>query len=180
MGLLEKYDVELRNMKSDVCELDFELDDTFFELVEATEVHKGKLHAKAVVSKHALSYKIDLQVEGSVLVPCDRCLAEMKLPISASDELVVKYGEAFEEGEGVFVIPESESAVNIAWNLYEMIALDIPIQHVHEEGLCDESMAEILRQHLCSEGSDVEEVEKESCKESIDPRWNELKKLYNN
>lgn len=34
MGLLEKYDVELRNMKSDVCELDFELDDTFLSLLK--------------------------------------------------------------------------------------------------------------------------------------------------
>lgn len=182
MGLLEKYDIELRNMESDVCELDFELDDSFFELIEATEVHKGNLRAKAIVSKHAMSYKLDLQVEGVVLVPCDRCLADMELPVSATDEWVVKYGEAYEEGDGVIVIPESENAINIAWILYEMIALDIPIQHVHEDGLCDENMAKILRQHLCSDETDVEsnEEESDSGEASIDPRWNELRKLYNN
>ena len=53
--------------------------------------------------------------------------------------------------------------------LYETYMLNYPMRVVHEDGECDESMQEVLREYV----RDEEE-------KPIDPRCDELRKLINN
>ena len=88
------------------------------------------------------------------------------------------------------VIPESDGELNIAWFLYEFIALTIPLKHVHQAGKCNKSMSAKLRKHAArsmDESEDaasyddddvVDEVPGEG--EEPDPRWDELKKIIDN
>ena len=91
----------------------------------------------------------------------------------------------------IVVIPE-EGEINIAWFLYEFIALSIPIKHVHEPGKCNRTMTKKLRKHTVipieegEEGESDEEKEplaeddidfEENQQETTDPRWDILKGL---
>ena len=56
----------------------------------------------------------------------------MELPISSSDKLMVKFGHEYaEEGDNLIVIPEEEGEINVAWFMYEFVALSVPMKHVH-------------------------------------------------
>jgi uncharacterized metal-binding protein YceD (DUF177 family) len=86
----------------------------------------------------------------------------------------VKLGDETEDDGDVIVVSERDGVIDVAWYMYEFIALDIPIQHMHADGECDEQMLEILSEHKASEQPASDEQE---TKESP---WDVLKNIINN
>ena len=139
-----------------------------------------------------MMFEMNFQVEGVVMVPCDRCLDDMEIPIDTHNRLVVKFGKEYaEESDEVVVIPEDEGAINLAWFLYEFIALAIPMKHVHAPGKCNKAMSSKLKKHTARSTDDGDdEYEDDSVDEDItiddgipvatDPRWDGLKGLLEN
>lgn len=192
MGKFDKYKIDLKGMEADSVKYEFVLDNLYFSHIDGPEVQKGKVNVVLIVKKTPRAFEFSFQTEGAVWVPCDRCLDEMELLISSSDKLMVKFGQEYaEEGDSLIVIPEQEGEINVAWFMYEFIALSIPMKHVHAPGKCNKSVTSKLSKHLktnADEDSDdtfdtgVEEdiVVEEEVEEQIDPRWNELKKILDN
>jgi uncharacterized metal-binding protein YceD (DUF177 family) len=191
MGKFDEYNINLREVQSEAVEHNFLLDNNFFAHIDGPEVQKGKVNVKLTVRKTANLYELRFHCEGKVIVPCDRCLDEMDQPIVSDEKLKVKFGEKFsEEGNDVVIVPEADGAINVAWFLYEFIALAIPMKHVHPTGKCNKSMTSSLKKHLVDGSSEemedgmIEETEENSEEveedKTSDPRWNELKKLIDN
>ena len=132
------------------------------------------------------------QTEGVVIVQCDRCLDEMEQPISSEDKFTVKFGAKYDdENESLIVIPEEEGTLNVAWFMYEFIALAIPMKHVHPSGKCNNLVSKKLGKLLRTSSNDEDLSEDDFMSEvaddssvdeerTIDPRWNELKKIFDN
>ena len=167
------------------------MDYLYFALNDGPEVQKGKVNVTLTVKRTSRAFELSFQTEGMVSVPCDRCLDDMELPISSSDKLMVKFGHEYaEEGDNLIVIPEEEGEINVAWFMYEFVALSIPMKHVHAPGKCNKAMTGKLNKHLKTNanedsddtfdtgGDDI--VIEEEVEEQIDPRWNELKKILDN
>lgn len=187
MGKFEKYKIDLKGMHTDSCQYDFLLDNQFFADIDGPEVQKGKVHVSLVVKRTSRAFELNFQTEGVILVPCDRCLDDMELSISSADKLMVKFGAEYaEEGDNLIVIPEVEGVINVAWFMYEFVALAIPMKHVHAPGKCNKEMSGKLSKHLRTtaddddemfSGTDMSDDDREA---PIDPRWNELKKILDN
>ena len=45
--------------------------------------------------------------------------------------MCIRDSEYAEEGDNLIVIPEEEGEINVAWFMYEFVALAIPMKHVH-------------------------------------------------
>ncbi len=195
MGKFDKYKIELKNMKAETANYEFQLNNQFFVDLDGPEVQKGKLTVLLTVKKTLSDvFVFDFQTDGIVIVPCDRCLDDMEIPISSADKLKVKLGNDFSEEGEIVVVPESDGYINIAWFLYEFIALNIPMKHIHAPGKCNKSMMGKLGKHLrVSSNDDGEDMEldnsdsikdegavEELSQEEMDPRWNELKKILDN
>jgi Predicted metal-binding, possibly nucleic acid-binding protein len=188
LGKFDKYKVELKNMKADSAQYEFQLNNQFFVDLDGPEVQKGKLTVQLIVKKSLSGvFVLDFQTEGHVVVPCDRCLDDMEIPILTKDKLKVKLGDDFSEDGDIVVVPESDGYINIAWFVYEFIALNIPMKHVHAPGKCNKDMMGKLSKHLKTTSDDqeddmpidlsddmMEELNDDS--QETDPRWNELKK----
>ncbi len=57
---------------------------------------------------------------------------------------MVKFGHEYaEEGDNLIVIPEEEGEINVAWFMYEFVALSIPMKHVHAPGKCNKALLAI-------------------------------------
>ena len=172
-------------MLTDTAEYKYQLDNQFFLDLDAPEVQKGQVNVTLKVRKTSGVYQLNFHTEGKVVVICDRCLDEMDQPIETEDQLKVKLGAEYSEMEDIVVIPEEEGYINVAWFIYEFIALSIPMKHVHAPGKCNKEMVDKLSKHLRTvkdeEDDDfegMEDVEEEP--REIDPRWNELKKILDN
>ena len=171
-------------MLTDTAEYQYQLDNQFFLDLDAPEVQKGRVNVTLKVRKTSGIYQLDFHTEGMVVVVCDRCLDEMEQPIESDDRLRVKLGLEFSEEDDMVVVPEEDGYINVAWFIYEFIALSIPMKHVHAPGKCNKDMVGKLSKHLRvlsddeDEGLDFEESADQP--QSIDPRWNELKKILDN
>lgn len=189
MGKFDKYKIDLRNMKSDSAKYEFVLDNLYFSHIDGPEVQKGKVNVELTVKKVSYAFEFYFKTEGVVWVPCDRCLDDMEQLVASTDKLVVKFGSEYaEEGDNMIIIPEEEGEINVAWFMYEFIALAVPMKHVHAPGKCNKAMSGKLNKHLrtaadddSDEGIDPEfNVGEEEVEETIDPRWNDLKKILDN
>lgn len=173
---------------------EYVLDNEFFKNIEGEDVQKGKVKVNLTVKRTADVFELDFDLEGVVQIPCDRCLDDMDHEVNTHETLYVKFGAEYsEESDNVVVIPESDGELNVAWFLYEFIALTIPLKHVHPAGKCNKSMSAKLRKHTARSLEDGEddddavayddddEIDVVSGEgEETDPRWDELKKIIDN
>lgn len=165
------------------------LDNQFFTDIDGAEVQRGKVNVSLKVERKVSSFEMTFHLSGTVIVSCDRCLDDMEQPIDSDNRLRVKLGKEYaEESDEILVISEDEGRVNLAWFLYEFVALNIPIKHVHMPGKCNKEMSARLRRHSARRSDEDDEAENEfEDDDSIlseehpdfptDPRWDALKKL---
>ncbi len=191
MGKFKLYDIDLKNLTPGVHEYEYLLENKFFTDIDGDQVRKGTVKVHLTVNRLSVMFEINFQIEGTVLVPCDRCLDDVDIPISTHNRLIVKFGKEYsEESDEIVVVPEEEGDINVAWFLYEFVSLAVPMKHVHAPGKCNRQMSSKLKRHMTRSVDDtdkeyentdeVEEgdadisVEEES---STDPRWDGLKGL---
>ncbi len=191
LGKFKLYDIDLKNLTPGVHEYEYLLENKFFTDIDGDQVRKGEVKVHLTVNRLSVMFEMNFQIEGTVFVPCDRCLDDVDIPISTHNRLVVKFGKEYsEESDEIVVVPEEEGDINVAWFLYEFVSLAVPMKHVHAPGKCNKQMSSKLKRHLAKsvddtdeeyentgEGEDVDidiNVEEES---STDPRWDGLKGL---
>ena len=178
-------------MREDSCQYEYTLDNQFFADIDAPEIQRGKLKVVLNVKKSMGVFILNFHTEGFVIVPCDRCLDDLELPVNTDDTLKVKMGLSFSEEGDVLVVPEEDGYVNVAWFIYEFIELSLPMKHVHAPGKCNKAMSSKLKKHTARSTEDGdEEYEDDSVEEDIaidddvpvttDPRWDGLKGLLEN
>jgi uncharacterized metal-binding protein YceD (DUF177 family) len=163
----------------------------YFKKIDSPEVQKGKVTAKVSVQKKTNTYELSFLLNGTIIIPCDRCLDDMEQLINYKEKLQVKFGDTFSEEDEIVIVPESEGAINIAWFLYEFIVLNIPIKHVHATGECNKMMVTKLKKHITRKKDDDddetsaldfddEEDDFSTDDSQTDPRWDGLPNITEN
>ena len=172
MCSFETLDIDLKGLKEAVTCLEFNLDDEYFSAIDASEVSKGNISVELSIRKTTEEvFKLDFHIEGDVIVTCDRCLDDMIQAIDTDASILAKLGDEDSDNDDLVMVDENEGILNIAWLLYEFIALAIPIKHVHAPGKCNRAMIDMLEEHSATRSSDVDDSSE------IDPRWSALRDL---
>ena len=175
MEKLDAYKIDFKGVQDDAEVRHLQADDEFFARVQGSEIQSGNVAVEMQVRHTSGVYLVSFQFKGEVQVMCDRCLEPMMQPVEGEAELRIKLGETYEDDGDIIVVPEDEGSADISWQVYEQIALQIPLRHVHEDGKCEESMQEVLSQHETLEDAGTDADSGES--QTTDPRWDALKKL---
>ncbi|MDR0349702.1 MAG: DUF177 domain-containing protein [Tannerella sp.] len=189
MGKFDAYRINLKNIAlGDICKYEYLLDNKYFMDIDGTEVQKGKVNVSLKLEHKKSGFEMNFHVTGVAFVPCDRCLGNMEIPVETDNRLIVKLGKEYaEESDEILIIAEDEGAINLAWFLYEFVALAIPMKRVHALGKCNKTMSSKLRKHA-PKHSDDEDIDIFGDDDSIsanddsdmtgtDPRWDALKDL---
>jgi len=189
MSKFEQYNLVLKDIVGDKSTFEYVLDDEFFKKIDSPEVQKGLLNAKVTVQKTISTFDLSFELEGNIIIPCDRCLDSMDQPIRHKEKIQVKLGDKFSEEDEIVIVPAHEGAINIAWFLYEFIVLNIPIKHVHGPGVCNKTMVTKLKRHIIRNKDDAEDssIDFDDDDEDIstedtsaDPRWDALQNITEN
>jgi uncharacterized metal-binding protein YceD (DUF177 family) len=173
---------------AEICKYEYLLDNKFFMDIDGTDVQRGKVRARLSVERKPASFELKFHFEGVVYVPCDRCLDDMEQPVETDARLIVKFGREYaEESDEILVISEEEGALNLAWFLYEFVALAVPMKHIHPPGKCNRAMTSKLKKHAAKRTDDEDgdfgymdeepSVGDDPESRDIDPRWDSLKDL---
>lgn len=167
MSKFEQYNIDLKNTPAETIK-EFILDDVFFKKIDSPEVEKGSVKAIVTIRKKNDAFELLFDLNGIILIPCDRCLDDMEQVISHKESLLVKFGNKFSEEDEVVIVPEAEGCINIAWFLYEFIILNIPIKHIHQPGLCNKNMVSKLKKHIARSHSSDDEADENALLELED------------
>jgi uncharacterized metal-binding protein YceD (DUF177 family) len=192
MGKFDAYKVPLKTLSAGTHNFEYLLDDDYFKKIDSPEVQKGNVKANVLLKKTSATYELVFQVEGVVLISCDRCLDEMEQNITYKGKLFVKFGSDYsQESDEIVVVPESDGYINIAWFLYEFIVLSIPAKHVHQPGGCNKMMTGKLKKHLVSKDSDEDsdgfddfdadiDLDFDDAGKDTNSHWDDLKNIIDN
>ncbi|MBE6312662.1 MAG: DUF177 domain-containing protein [Bacteroidales bacterium] len=186
MKELVDYIVSLKEIGSEVETFSCHLGDDFFAQMKNDEVSRGNVAGEVKVKRLGEeSFELAFSAKGEIIIPCNRCLGDMSLPVSIEETMLVKFGKEFSENEAddSVIVPEDEGTINVGWFIFEFIVLGIPITHVHPKGACDEETYNRLKQVMVlkedeSSDEEFEEIADEREK-PMDARWSELEKLKN-
>jgi uncharacterized metal-binding protein YceD (DUF177 family) len=165
------YSLPIQGLKAGVHHFKFEVDSAFFTHFEESPVQQGQVSFELTLDKRSDMMLFEVALEGYVRSVCDRCTADIDLPIEDERSLIVKFTEDDKddsEDEVVFVQRDTPE-FNVAKYLYEFVILALPITNVYD---CEEDEAppcnfEVLK-HL------KEDEEKEGQSSSI---WDSLRDL---
>lgn len=173
MDKLSPFVINLKDQLTDLETYQWHLDDEFFAAVQGSEIEHGDADATLQVRRTSGAFELTFRFSGVLTLICDRCLEPMQQPIEGEQTMKVKLGSEYTDDGELVTIPYEDGTLSVAWNLYEFMALEIPLRHVHPDGECEASMAEAIDQHTGSvaEGEDEPET---------DPRWDALKKILDN
>jgi uncharacterized protein len=153
----------------------FDIDDTFFDDFEQSEITKGKVHVEVDLEKKTNMLELYFSLAGDVMITCDRCLDEFEMPIEYDSELFVNFGDITEEQtDEIIVLAHSEFEIDVAQYIYEFVHLSLPYKRVHPldkkgRSTCNKEMLKKLDEYIIRENDN-----------NNDPRWDDLKNLMNN
>ena len=185
MGKFTEFNVALKGLSDGVHKQTFKLGPTFFANMENEDIRDANVDVDLTITVAAGRYDMDFKCTGEVVTLCDRCLDDLHLPIDAGYRIMVEYGDSFnDDSDTLLIIPKSEASLNVAYMIYDTVALAIPVKHVHPMGKCNRQMSALLRKHR-AKGSDEDAALEEELMEGIDaaddapsdPRWDALKGL---
>lgn len=186
MGYLNSYTIPVKGLALGEHEVSYDVNDKFFGCFEDSEIQKGSVEVLVRAKRAGSFIELDFEIEGEVVVTCDRCLEEYLQPVSYEGSLFVKFSALIHEDEGdVIYVDPNEGELNLAQYIYESICLSLPYQKVHpadEEGnsTCNQEMLERLEAIETNFHDDPALIEPEEDEEEEEMPWDEIKKLLDN
>lgn len=123
----------------------YDVDHHFVNKYENTDISHADLICDVEIKISTGHIEVDVIVNGTIKVPCDRCLQVIDLPIDRRFDLIVKYGEETKEDGEIIYLARNEPNLNLEKPLYDLIRLSLPLVNVYdcendEEPPCDEVM----------------------------------------
>ena len=115
---------------------DFQLDNSYFSTIENSELLGGAVDVKVRLILHENDFSVDVDVMGQVQVTCDRCLDSMDVDVDIYEEEIE--------------LEEDTQQLDLAWLAYELIIVNLPLVHSHQDGGCNPEMDALLQDHLCT------------------------------
>jgi uncharacterized protein len=168
---LREYKINFGNLKLGKHRYDYIVEDDFFSEFEVSLVQKGKIHVCLILEKQTENLLIlNFELEGSVMLECDRCLDEFSYPVNSAHRLIIKLEAREQESNDELVfLPADAYELDVSPFIYDYINLSIPMKRICEivEKDCNPKMLSYLNN-----------INKEEDKDKkIDPRWENLKNI---
>lgn len=168
------YIIPYVGLKNEKYDFEFRLDKEFFNREENALVREGRVTVTVSLDKSLQPHTLDFVIDGTILAECDRCASDIDLPIHHTYRVYVKLEsdkdvEADENLEMLYLHPEDQE-IDVEPFLYDFTLLSVPFtkrcQDIQKE--CDPEVTKYIVSSV--------EIEQEE-DNSIDPRWEKLKKL---
>lgn len=141
--------IALNGLPSGKTFLEGQLDGKFFANFENTEILDADVSVRLCIEKSGSYTGIDIDIDGTVTVECDRCLEDLAIPVEQTILLEVKFGseesDSSAEGEReVLFLSHDNTEIDLSQIVYDYICLSLPIQRHHRDGECNPEFVKYL------------------------------------
>jgi len=174
MKQLNEFLIPFIGLKLGKHQFEYQISNAFFEDFDFDEFESSNVKVNVVLEKKSTFMELTFKHKGTVNVPCDLTGEFFDLPIKGKINVVVQFGEQFNnDNEELLILPHGEHQIDIKQYVYEMIVLSVPLKKVHP-GIKDGTLKTPALDKL-NELSIKDQ--KKNIQEEIDPRWDKLKNL---
>jgi len=177
--MVEALMLKLKTLPFGTHAIECHLDESFFNIDELSEVRRADVDVTLEVTrKSENTYHLEINCNGTVTIPCDRCLDDLDLPVEENYCLNVEQmgTELDDTGDELLIVPSDWRELDTAPIVRDTVLLAIPMTHCHEsEDDCNPDMLDALDSHLAGAVPDDDDTQSETT--GTDPRWEALKKL---
>lgn len=179
MSKSKEYLIPFVGLKLGKHHFEYQINNAFFKDFEFQDYNNSNVKVQVVLEKKGTMLELTFKHVGTVNVPCDMTNEEFDLPIKGKMNLIVRFGEEFNnDNEELLILPHGEHQIDIAQYIYETIVLSVPIRRIHpgikDGSLKTEALTKLKELTIREQKKGNTEEQKE---EDIDPRWDKLKKL---
>ena len=172
MKSLKNYSIPYTGLALGKHTFEYDIKDAFFDEFEYSLVKKADMKCRVDLEKQETMMILDFHITGTIDATCDRCLAQYPQVVDIKEQQIAKFSdEEVAEDDEIISLGKSEHEIMLAGLIYEYINVAVPFILVcNNEGntqYCDKDML--------AELSKLKENNEQT--ESIDPRWDALKKF---
>jgi uncharacterized metal-binding protein YceD (DUF177 family) len=178
MTWLSQYKINFSGLSEGMHLFDFSADKRFFAEFEESDIEEGNVSIQVELEKRSTYLRLNFIVSGEVELVCDRCLEKYMQPVQSSTPMLVNFSDTeTEDTDEVIYLHHGDHQISIEKLIYEFIVLSIPIRHVHPEdktgnSMCDPEMLRKIDEYR------IHGVENYT--NTLDPRWDDLRKIMSN
>ncbi|WP_308130822.1 DUF177 domain-containing protein [uncultured Flavobacterium sp.] len=177
MRVSNEFLIPFIGLKLGKHQFEYQINKKFFEDFGYDEFESCDIKVNVVLEKKSTMLELHFKHKGTIHVPCDLTNEMFDLPVKGKINLIVQFGEAFNnDNEELLILPHGEHQVDISQYIYEMIALSIPLKRIHP-GVKDGTLKTDILDKLDELKVNAKEQKADAKQEDTDPRWDQLKKL---
>ncbi len=153
MSILEHFSVPYIGIKDGLHQYRFKADSRFFAMFDNSPIIDGDFDIIANINKRSGLSELDFEIDGYASALCDRCLVDIRLPISSRNHMLVKVSNKISEDDEVIFIREDHSHLDLSQIIYEFIVLAMPLMNIYdceneEPRKCDMSVLKKLSEDV--------------------------------
>lgn len=167
-GMMEDktYSIRLPKYSLGTHQVEFTLNDHLMETFATSLAEHFNVHASLTLYKTNEFVQITYQLQGTVILLCDRCNLPFEFPIHSTNKVIYTFDSRNKniDDDEVKYIPAHTDYLDLSQDLYDFICLQIPHRRVPED--CPRPECPTFEKPTLPD-------------EEIDPRWEELLKLKN-
>lgn len=176
-----KYSVDVPKLRYGLNEESFAVDRSFFAEFEHSPIQEGKVKVDLTIDKLTTHLDAKFHFKGEIMIECDRCLEPYPFSLDFETRIVYSFDEELEfDTDEVVLIEESVPTIYLAQDFYDFIVLQMPLRRVPapEVHLCAPEVLALLGLNPDGSAKEPEPAdEQEDVEDTLDPRWQALKKL---
>jgi uncharacterized metal-binding protein YceD (DUF177 family) len=118
---------------------------------------------------------LNFQIDGTLELVCDRSLEKFDHPFHTEGVQILRFSDHAEQiNDEMELIPRGLAEISVAQYIYELISLSVPMKKLHPRFKEDQDDSTDELKLVYSS----EQKKKEVQEDNIDPRWEELKKIF--
>lgn len=162
MDSLKHFVLPLSGLYQGVHHYSYELDRDFFANFEQSPVENADIKLDLILDKQSDFISLDFDLKGTIDTNCDRCLADIHLPIENNYLLLLKSESKDDvedkEEDVIYIDPDTEK-YDISPIVYEVVCLSIPLTKIYDCSSedpkpCDEAVLNRLEENKAETDSD--------------------------
>ena len=165
---LKYFSIPLKGLKNGNHHFQFDVQSDFFEHFENEVVNSGSFLVDFQLFKEDNVSTMVFDVSGKIDTICDRCTADIQLPVAGNFTLLLKYGEESNSTDEVLFIDPETSLLSLADIIYECIILSIPITKIYD---CEKEKVVPCNEEV------LEKLDQENEEIKASSVWDSLKNL---
>lgn len=169
MRISEHFSIPYLGMKNGFHKYTFKADSAFFSEFDHAPISDALFDIVLNVDKRPGISDVEIDIKGKYAATCDRCLADVKIPVEATYHMLIKVThEAMQDDVEVIYVKEDQSHIYFGQVVYELICLSLPWVNVFD---CQKEFPLVCNQEILQK---LEQTEK-STSASTGKLWLDLK-----